>query len=143
MTIPDLNLLIYAVDREAPEHDRALHRWHTTLSGSETVGLAWTVMLGFVRLTTNARVFRSPLPSDTAFDYVDQWLAHPATTIVDPTRRHSGLLRELTDRTGTAGNLVSDAHLAALAIEHGARLCSADRDFGRFAGLDWVNPLGD
>ena len=143
MRIPDLNLLIYAVDREAPEHAGALRWWNAALSGSETVGLTWSVMLGFVRLTTNARVVRSPMPPDRAFDYVDRWLAHPITTVVDPTRRHATVLRDLIDRTGTAGNLVTDAHLATLAIEHGAQLCSADRDFGRFAGLDWVNPLAD
>jgi toxin-antitoxin system PIN domain toxin len=141
--IPDLNLLIYAVDRDAPEHATALRWWNALLSGSETVGLAWIVMLGFVRLTTNPRVVRSPLTSDEALDYVDRWLAHPTTTVVGPTRKHAAVLRDLIASTGTAGNLVTDAHLATLAIEHGAELYSADRDFGRFAGLDWVNPLAD
>ena len=86
---------------------------------------------------------RSPLEPEAALDYVDRWLAHPLTTIVDPTGRHAQVLRDLLTRTGTAGNLVADAHLAALAIEHGAVLCSADRDFGRFRGLDWMNPLAD
>jgi toxin-antitoxin system PIN domain toxin len=139
--IPDLNLLTYAVDEESSEHLRASRWWNDALSGSETVGLAWTVLLGFVRLTTNARVFRSPLASDAALDYVDRWLAHPITTVVDPTTRHAQVLRDLLATTGTAGNLVPDAHLAALAVEHGATLCSADRDFGRFVGLEWVNPL--
>jgi toxin-antitoxin system PIN domain toxin len=139
--IPDLNLLTYAVDLESSEHSAALRWWNDTLSGSETVGLAWTVLLGFVRLTTNARVFRSPLASEAALDYVDRWLAHPVTTVVDPTPRHPQVLRDLLGKAGTAGNLVADAHLAALAIEHGATLCSADRDFGRFVGLDWMNPL--
>ena len=143
MRIPDLNLLIYAVDRDATEHARSLRWWDATLSGSETVGLAWIVMLGFVRLTTSARVVRSPMAAEEALDYVDRWLAHPTTTVVDPTRKHAAVFRDLIADTGTAGNLVTDAHLAALAIEHGAQLCSADRDFGRFAGLDWVNPLAD
>lgn len=141
MRIPDLNLLIYATDETSSEHIAALRWWNAALSGSETVGLAWTVLLGFVRLTTNPRVVRTPLAPDTALDYVDRWLAHPATTVVDPTLRHARILRDLLGRSGTAGNLVADAHLAALAIEHGAQLCSADRDFGRFAGLDWVDPL--
>jgi toxin-antitoxin system PIN domain toxin len=132
---------MYAVDRTAPEHPTALRWWNATLSGSETVGLAWVVLLGFVRLTTHARVVRSPLEPGAALDYVDRWLAHPITTVVEPTGRHSAVLRDLLSRAGTAGNLVSDAHLAALAIEHGAVLCSADRDFGRFAGLEWTNPL--
>jgi hypothetical protein len=139
--IPDLNLLMYAVDRDAPEHPAALRWWNASLSGIETVGLAWTVLLGFVRLTTSARVVRLPLAPGAALDYVDRWLAHPVTTVVDPTARHAQVLRDLLGRTGTAGNLVADAHLAALAIEHGAVLCSADRDFGRFGGLDWTNPL--
>jgi toxin-antitoxin system PIN domain toxin len=143
VTIPDLNLLLYAVDREAPEHATALRWWNATLSGTETVGLAWSVLLGFVRLTTNPRIFRAPLTSGTALDYVDRWTAHPIATVVDPTARHARVLRDLLDRSGTAGNLVADAHLAALAIEHGGQLYSADRDFGRFAGLDWINPLAD
>lgn len=139
--IPDLNLLMYAVDREAPDHEVALGWWEGTLSGSETVGLAWTVLLGFIRLTTNARVVRSPLEPAEALGHVDRWLALPVTTVVDPTDRHTLVLRDLLGRTGAAGNLVADAHLAALAIEHGAELHSADRDFGRFPGLRWANPL--
>jgi len=139
--IPDLNLLIYAVDRTASEHATAMRWWNATLSSGETVGLAWTVLLGFVRLTTSPRVGRSPLSPEAALDYVDRWLAHPVTTVVDATARHPQVLRDLLGTAGTAGNLVADAHLAALAIEHGAVLCSADRDFGRFKGLDWTNPL--
>jgi uncharacterized protein len=139
--IPDLNLLIYAVDEQAADHAAARRWWEAAMSGSETVGLAWSVLLGFLRLTTSARVMREPMTADDALDYIDRWLAQPATTVVEPTGRHASVLRDLLARTGTAGNLVSDAHLAALAIEHGAQLCSADRDFARFAGLDWVNPL--
>jgi uncharacterized protein len=139
--IPDLNLLIYAVDRRAPLHEPALRWWNVLLSGTETVGLAWTVLLGFVRLTTSARVVQSPLPARVAFDYLDRWLAREVTTIVDPTPRHTAVMRDLLEATGAAGNLVSDAHLAALAIEHGGELCSVDRDFGRFPGLRLVNPL--
>lgn len=142
MRVPDLNVLIYAVDRGSPVHSRATRWWNDTLSGTETVGLAWIVLLGFVRLTTNSRVMRSPLSAGESLDYVDRWLAHPVTTIVEPTSRHAALLRDLLARLGTGGNLVSDAHLAALALEHGAELCSADHDFGRFPGLAWTDPLG-
>lgn len=141
MKIPDLNLLIYAVDEQAADHATARRWWEAALSGSETVGLAWSVLLGFLRLTTSPRVMRDPMTADEALDYVDRWLAQPATTVVEPTGRHASVLRDLLARTGTAGNLVSDSHLAALAIEHGAQLCSADRDFARFKGLDWINPL--
>ena len=141
MKIPDLNVLIYAIDRQAPGHERALAWWNATLSGTETVGLAWVVLLGFLRLTTNPRVVRAPLGSGAALDYVDRWLAREVTTVVEPTALHTALLRDLLAGTGTAGNLVGDAHLAALAIEHGAQLCSADRDFARFPGLAWMNPL--
>jgi toxin-antitoxin system PIN domain toxin len=139
--VPDLNLLIYAVDRESSLHPMALRWWNRTLSGTETVGLAWTVLLGFVRLTTNPRVVRTALPAGDALDYLDRWLAHRVTTVIDPTPRHGAVLRDLLTVTGTAANLVADAHLAALAIEHGATLCSADHDFGRFPGLNWTNPL--
>jgi toxin-antitoxin system PIN domain toxin len=139
--VPDLNLLIYAVDRDSPLHRSALRWWNGTLSGTETVGLAWAVLLGFVRLTTNPRVVRTPLQAGEALDYLDRWLAHPVTTVIDPTPRHGALLRELLAVTGTAANLVADAHLAALAIEHGGTVCSADHDFGRFPGLSWTDPL--
>ena len=143
MKIPDLNVLIYAVDRQAPDHDRAVQWWNATLSGTETVGLAWSVLLGFVRLTTHPGVVRAPLSAAAALDYLDRWIAVNVATVVEPTPRHTAVLRDLLGGTGTAGNLVADAHLAALAIEHGAELCSADRDFGRFPGLSWRNPLGD
>lgn len=142
MRIPDLNLLMYVVDRQSPHHAPALGWWNGMLSGTETVGLSWNVLLGFVRLTTNPRVVRTPLTTEAALDYLDRWLGHPITTVVDPTGRHAPVLRDLLGATGTAGNLVADAHLAALAIEHGAELCSADRDFGRFPGLRWFNPIG-
>ncbi len=90
------------------------------------------MLLGFLRLTTNPRIMRAPLTVDEALDYIQRWLSHPLTTVIDPTSRHASVLRDLLGQVGTAGNLVPDAHLAALAIEHGAELCSADRDFGRF-----------
>lgn len=141
MKVPDLNLLIYAVDRRAPSHTASLRWWNGLMSGNETVAFTWSVLLGFVRLTTNPSVVMEPLTADEALDYVDRWLSLPITTVIEPTVRHPSVLRDLLAGTGTAGNLVSDAHLAALAIEHGAELCSADRDFGRFPGLRWVNPL--
>ena len=134
MKVPDVNLLIYAVDRRSPLHKTAVHWWNGLLSGTETVAFSWNVLLAFIRLTTNPRVVQSPLSPDEALDYVDRWLAQSVATVIEPTRRHASVLRDLLGGVGTAGNLVSDAHLAALAIEHGAELCSADRDFGRFPG---------
>lgn len=142
MKVPDLNLLIYAIDRSSHSHAAARRWWNERLSGTETVAFSWTVLLGFVRLTTSPRIMQSPLSASEALDYVDRWLGLPITTVIDPTPRHASVLRDLLGALGTAGNLVSDAHLAALAIEHGAELCSADHDFGRFPGLRWIDPLG-
>jgi toxin-antitoxin system PIN domain toxin len=139
--LPDLNLLVYAADETAVHHEPALEWVETTLSGNETVAFAWLVLIGFVRLTTNPRSFARPWNASQALDVVDRWLAQPAVTVVHPTDRHPAVLRDLLVPLGAAGNLTSDAHLAALAIEHGAMLYSADVDFSRFAGLRWVDPL--
>ncbi len=141
MRLVDVNLLLYALDETSPHHDAARPWVEATLSGTETVGLPWQVLLAFVRLTTRASVFERPLTGEEALDLVDGWLAQPAVTVVHPGRRHAAILRELLAAVGTAGNLVSDAHLAALAIEHGAELCSRDTDFARFPGVRWIDPL--
>jgi toxin-antitoxin system PIN domain toxin len=139
----DVNLFLYAVDEASPRYEPA-HAWvQETLSGSETVALSWTTLIGFVRLSTRANLFEQPLQVEEALDLLDGWLAQPCTTIVNPTERHSVVLRELLTPLGTAGNLTTDAHLAALAIEHGAQLCSCDADFSRFPGLRWIDPLRD
>ncbi len=141
MKLTDVNVLLYAVDSSAPRH-RAARRWlEERLSGTETFAFAWVVLLAFLRLSTNPRVFEAPLGSAEAFDIVDGWLAHPPCTVVHPTDRHAAVLRELLEPFGTAGNLITDAHLAALAIEHGADLCSSDSDFSRFEGVTWLDPL--
>jgi toxin-antitoxin system PIN domain toxin len=139
--LPDVNLLVYAADETAVLHEPARDWVEVTLSGTETVALAWLVLIGFVRLVTNPRVFRDPWGVERAFDVVDGWLAQPTVTVVHPTDRHAAALRDLLRPLGAAGNLTSDAHLAALAIEHGATLCSCDNDFSRFSGLRWVDPL--
>lgn len=141
MKIPDVNLLLYALDERSPHHAGARSWLEQALSGSETVGLSWQVLVAFVRLSTHAAVFEQPLTADEAFDVVDGWLGQPPVTVVHPGRRHAAVLRELLSSVGTAGNLTTDAHLAALALEHGAELCSHDRDFGRFPGVRWVDPL--
>ncbi|MBW3575538.1 MAG: PIN domain-containing protein [Actinobacteria bacterium] len=141
MKLLDLNLLLYAVDEASPRHHAARPWLEETLSGPETVALAWAVLLGFVRLSTRGAVFTSPLTADQALHLVDSWLALSTTTVVQETERHATVLRSLLDGVGTAGNLTTDAHLAALAIEHGAQLCSTDADFSRFPGVRWVDPL--
>lgn len=141
MKVVDANLLIYAVDESAARHQRARAWLEEMLSAAETVGFAWVVMLAFVRLTTSPRIFETPLTPSQALDHVDRWLAQPCAAVVQPTDRHPALLRELLADAGTAGNLTSDVHLAAIAIEHGAELCSADTDFARFPRLRWTNPL--
>lgn len=141
MKLPDLNLLLYAVDSRAPRHEQARRWLEEILSGTEAVGFAWAVLLGFVRISTSPAVFEQPLDPGEALDYVDGWLAQPVSTVLQPTERHAAYLRELLAPLGTAANLTSDAHLAALSIEHGAELCSCDSDFGRFPGVRWTDPL--
>jgi toxin-antitoxin system PIN domain toxin len=141
MKIPDVNLLIYAFDETSVFHDAA-HAWiEELLSGAETVGFAWMVLLAFLRLSTRSRIVENPLEPSRAFDIIAGWLAQPVSILLHPTERHFDVLRGLLEPLGTAGNLTTDAHLAALAIEHGGEVCSADGDFGRFTGLRWSNPL--
>jgi hypothetical protein len=141
MILLDANLLIYAVNADAPLHGKAKSWLESALSGRETVGFSWNVLLAFLRLTTRPGLFRRPLPVDTAFDLVAAWLDRQSAAIVHPGPRHLQILRELLEPLGAGGNLTSDAHLAALAMEHRAELCSSDTDFARFHGLNWRNPL--
>jgi toxin-antitoxin system PIN domain toxin len=141
MILLDANLLIYAVNLDAPLNRRAKSWLESVLSGQEMVGFPWIVLLAFLRLTTRPGLFRHPLPVDTAFDLVASWLEQTSATIVHPGPRHMAVLRELLRPLGTGGNLTSDAHLAALAIEHGAELYSSDTDFARFHGVKWRNTL--
>jgi uncharacterized protein len=138
----DANILLYAVNEDAPLHRRAREWLEAVLSGTETVAFAWTVILAFLRLSTRPRVFPHPLELKDALAVVESWLSQPCVAVIHPGQKHLGLIRDLLGPLGTAGNLTSDAHLAALAIEHGAELCSADGDFGRFPGLAWLNPVG-
>jgi toxin-antitoxin system PIN domain toxin len=139
--VTDVNLLLYAVDSSSPRHPAARQWLEAQLSGVETFALPVSVLLAFVRLSTQARIFSSPFTPDEAFDVVEGWLAQPCATTIAPGDRHLALVRELLEPFGAAGNLVSDAHLAALALEHGAELCSADTDFARFPRVRWSNPL--
>lgn len=141
MTILDANILIYAYNAEAPQH-KLLSSWlEDLLSGEELVGLPWVTIWAFLRVTTNSRIYPSATLASTALDVVKRLLSLPAVVIVQPGRRHLELLGEGVIRCGATGPLVSDAALAALAIENGATLASTDNDFSRFENLRWVNPL--
>jgi uncharacterized protein len=141
MIVVDVNLLVYAVNEDSPHHKKAKPWLEEAVSGTETIGMPWIVLLAFLRLTTRTGLFQKPLAVDAAFDLVDAWLQQPSVTVPEPTARHLQTMRDLVSPLGTGGNLTSDAYLAALAIEHGAELCSTDNDFGRFSRLRWRNPL--
>ncbi len=141
MKVVDINLLIYALNKDTPHHPQAKKWLETSLSDDEPVGLAWIVILGFLRIITSARIMPAPLSSETAIEVIEEWLHHPTVKIIVPGERHWDILKELLTPLGTAANLTSDAHLAALAIEYGARLFSTDNDFSRFPNLRWINPI--
>ena len=140
MKLVDANVLLYAVNEDAPNHAPARSWLDASLGESEAIGFAWVVLLAFVRLSTRPALFPSPLAAPVAFDVVEHWLNRRAAVVVHPTDRHANLLRGLLESTGTAANLVGDAHLAALALEHGAKIVSFDRNFGRFEGVRWELP---
>jgi uncharacterized protein len=141
MKLVDLNILLYAVNLDAPEHARAQSWWQQTLDADEMVGLAWLVVIGFIRISTNPRAFERPLSTDEAIGRVDTWLTRPNVRIVSESEQHWGILQRFLGQIGTSSNRTNDAHLAALAISHGATLASCDSDFARFSGLRWENPL--
>lgn len=141
MIVPDANLLIYAVNREAPAHSESRAWLEKTLSGSTPVGMSWLVLVAFIRITTHPRILQRPLSSLQALDFVGGWLEQPFVTPLNPGERHWLILSRLLRSHGAGGNLTNDAHLAAIAIEHGGTLCSVDHDFQRFDGLEFFNPL--
>jgi toxin-antitoxin system PIN domain toxin len=139
--IVDLNVLLYAINIDAEHHAKALQWWENAVNGDETVGLAWVVVLGFLRIVTNPRVFPVPLSTEAAIARIDAWLECPTVKLVVEKNDHWTVLRSLLDASGAAGNLTTDAHLGAFAITHDAVLVSCDADFGRFDGMRWENPL--
>lgn len=140
MIVVDANILIYAIDEDSSRHREAKSWLERTLSGKEVIGLAWVVALAFLRLTTRTGISAKPLSIEAALDVLGEWLDHPNISILQPGPQHAHILRTLLPRTGGGGNLTTDAHLAALAIEHGARLYSFDHDFARFPELKWRDP---
>lgn len=141
MILPDLNLLIHAYNRDSPVHAAARAWWEERMNDPAPVGLAWVTLLGFLRITTHRSILAGPLPVDTAIGHLRSWLAQPQVLVLHPGERHAEILFGLLADLGTAANLTTDAHLAALAIEHQAELHSTDADFVRFAGLRWRNPI--
>lgn len=143
MILIDANLLLYAVNSASPQHETARRWLDATLSGTEDAGFTWPVILAFLRIATHPGLFPRPLSIRTAVAKVDAWLGQPMVRVLDPSTGHWTRLRELLQRTQCAGNLIQDAQLAAVAMEHGATLFSSDADFSRFPDLKWRNPLSD
>ena len=141
MIIPDINVLLYACDSGSPFHARAAEWWQSCLSGTEPVGLPPVVVFGFVRIATNGRAFLHPMTPAEAAGHVRSWLEQPPVQLLDPGPDHLQHVLKLLEGLGTAGNLVSDAQMAALAMDHDAALHTADTDFARFQGLRWFNPI--
>lgn len=141
MKIVDLNLLLYAVNSDSPRHAAARAWLENLFAEEETIGLPWAVILGFLRIATNPRALANAIDAPAALARVDAWLALENVRLVREKDDHWEMLRGLIASAGTAGNLTTDAHLAALAISHDAVLYSSDLDFGRFKGLRWENPL--
>ncbi len=141
MIVPDANLLIYAADSQSAFHRRAHTWWTDALNSDEAVGRSWLVLLAFIRVMSSPRLMTYPARVDDLLEEVESWLGSSVVQVLQPSVRHPQALRSLLVPTGVGGNLVNDAHLAALAIENGAVLFSTDGDFSRFRGLRWVNPL--
>ena len=140
MKLVDANVLITAVNDDDARHDEARSWLDAALSDNETVGLPWIVLVAFIRLTTHHNVFAHPLTPSDACAQVQRWLDSPATVVVAAGSRHLAILRDLLDDADAAGNLTTDAHLAAIAIEHNADVVSYGRDFRRFPGVTHLIP---
>ncbi len=141
MIVPDLNLLVYAHDGGAPHHHAARRWWEDLVNGPERIGVPWVVSTGFVRLMTHPRVLSRPATPERAVDYVREWFSFPQVVPINPGADHLAHLRRNLAAAGVGANLVTDAHVAAVAMEYQAEVHSNDADFGRFPGLRWRNPL--
>jgi toxin-antitoxin system PIN domain toxin len=141
MILVDANLLVYAHVRSFQQHEQARRWLDSELNGNSRVGLPWHSLLAFLRIVTNPRIFQKPQAMTDAWQQVEAWLDCDPAWIPEPTDRHRSVFGSLLSGSGMQANLVPDAHLASLAIEHGLILCSTDGDFGRFQNLRWQNPL--
>ncbi len=141
MILVDVNLLVYVIDEDSPLHAQAIAWWEPQLQSGDLIGLGWNSLFGFLRVITNSRAVPKPLSLEVACQRVDEWLALPQVRVVQPTAAHFESFKRLLHGRAASPKLISDAHFTALAVEHDCDLCSADSDFGRFAGLRWRNPL--
>ncbi len=137
----DANVLLYAVDDTSPFNASAVAWLEAALNGPQRVGIAWPTLTAFLRITTHPRALAQPLTPASAWSHVEEWLACETVWIPAPTERHAGVLAGLLTAYDLRGNLIADAELAALAIEHGLSVCSADTDFARFREIRWINPI--
>ncbi|MBW2442558.1 MAG: type II toxin-antitoxin system VapC family toxin [Deltaproteobacteria bacterium] len=141
MILVDANILLYAEDSLSSFHQKAREWWDGQLSGTGPVCLCWTVLSAFIRIGTNPRVFESPLSIEQSLDRIQSWIDQPCTRIIRPTERHWTIFQQVLKDGQAVANLVTDAHIAALALEHGCTVASTDADFARFSKLKWINPL--
>ncbi len=142
MIIPDLNILVHAYNSDFPQHAAARYWWEQAAEGRHgAIGLAWVTILGFLRISTSRSVMEHPLPVTEALAILRSWLKQEPVQVLIPGERHGEILFRLLEELGVAGNLTTDAHLAALALEYRAEIATSDTDFARFAGLRWFNPL--
>jgi len=141
MIIPGVNLLVYAYNSDAPHHQRAKGWWEECVRGSQPVAIPWVVALGFLRVITSRVALERPMAVATALAHLRTWMEQPSVRILQPGPRHIAILQGFCEVGVLAGTLITDAHIAALAIEYQAVVHSNDSDFSRFAGLRWINPL--
>jgi uncharacterized protein len=143
MILPDVNILLSAVNSSSDQHAVALRAMREGFDGPRGVAFGCTALLAFLRLSTRRGIFPRPLSVDDALEVIEHWLGHPRAQVVHPGEQHTAILGKLLRSVSTAGDLTMDAHLAALAIEHGATVISFDRDFARFEGVQWMRPAAD
>jgi uncharacterized protein len=142
MILVDANILLYAEDSLSSHHEPARAWWDARLSGSTPVCLCWPVLTAFIRIATNSRLHQRPLNLNEAVERVQSWFDQPCVRLIHPAEQHWNIFRQMLEEGNATANLVSDAHLAALAVEHNCELCSTDADFARFPSLKWTNPIG-
>lgn len=139
--IIDANILLFAEDETSPHHQPSLSFLTEALNGPVRVGLPWPSLVAFLRIRTHPRAYARPLSPEEAWRRVEDWLQAPAAWVPVPTMRHAEVMKSLVTRYKLGAGLFSDVHLAALAVEHGVAVCSADTDFARFQEIEWINPL--